>query len=105
MIKVGNKMIITVEKMADNQLSIKKYSFMFFDKITSFHILFEKYIYQTRATKKHKFKTHEIWSRIDKRQNTINDNLISLIVTPDIITEAKAMYCKKVLNTEVEVTC
>lgn len=54
-------------------------------------LVLDQYLNSSRKTTRHQFRADEIWSRLDKRHNTIDRPCVS----PDIIEEAK----QKIIDT------
>lgn len=86
-------MRIDITRLGDDLMSCKSWEFYFSEYLGAALVL-DKYIEMSRATKRHKYKMDEHYSRLDERGSSLKEEEVT--IPPDVAKEAHEKFCAEI---------
>lgn len=95
-------MIITIERISDNKLEKKEWTFWLRDDNVGFQLFLDEYIETKRETTRHKFRrTLKMpkYHRLMRRESNMESS--DVVIPEDVIQEAKDLIITRVRGTHL----
>ncbi len=97
-------MRIIIERIAEDKLSKKEYTFFLTSKhYDSLKLTLDKYLELSKLTTRKHLKIDKRWNRLDGRSNDFKDEEILSMLTPEIIQEAKERLKEEIDKLEISI--
>jgi Uri superfamily endonuclease len=97
--------MIEIIKESKDKLFKKGYLFYVSSEMSGSNVIIylDRYLEAERLTKRQKYQTQRNWHRTMSRDNSITNEEIKLILTPEIIAEVKEIIKKSIDNLVIKI--